>query len=583
MGEEMRWEVVTCQDTFTFNPEHPIHNGIFLTQKVVEALEHMELGSRRGQARDLLANIRTSPQGHELHITDPSIIDYVRELVEHEERSCGKFRLDNQAYATRYCPACFHATPIRLTLCIHCATSFRAIATVVEGSLRHDMNYPDAARHEANIDDDELNKIAREAEEEAKRNLPDGSGNITDPEETADDEDMTADRTEEQMPIHEPTAEEDAAQQRGEEEDVLYYTQGDAGTVYDLPADIPGIDTSNMNAEEIRSLVEDLEQKANRFMHVPVRMSLGINQAINIDQVGEVARFFDQNFGKVINQTWGALEQFHKSTYHEKLRKMSEGIRHDAIGKWFPPDGRVKIDGETGLPADLSDDDIRESTTAKDDESKTWRVRKFKMCQLCSRIIRGCLQEDVARNNFHVQVKDSDTQSIISSNVRAAIYRYLNATHFSYFRQPEEGDDFLYIDPRWIIALMSLTKADHAVLSVYVMNGITLPPEMQARYDGQVQRGGATTPVIRQLLHVHRMALTQGGHPTDEADAGTSSSSQRRSSGNTPATSRFGRWYGSYVWDNRYRDYIHWNRYPSTAIHDDWSIDSDAEPTWDSW
>ena len=61
MGEEMRWEVVTHQNTYTFNPEHPIHNGIFITQKVIEALENMELGPRMGQARDLLAKIRESP------------------------------------------------------------------------------------------------------------------------------------------------------------------------------------------------------------------------------------------------------------------------------------------------------------------------------------------------------------------------------------------------------------------------------------------------------------------------------------------------------------------------------------------
>ena len=590
MGEEMRWEVVTHQNTYTFNPEHPIHNGIFITQKVIEALENMELGPRMGQARDLLAKIRESPQDHEPHIADLSIIDSVRELMEHEERFCGKFRLFNQAYATRYCPACFHATPIRLTLCIHCATSFKTIATVIEGSLRPDVDNADAARRDPTLDDDELNKIAKEAEEETKRNLPAGSGNVTDPDETADDEDMMADRDDDQTPIHKPTAEEDAENQREEEQDVVYYTQGAAGKVYDLPAVIPGIDTTGMNADEVRSLCEDLEQKANRYMYVPVRMSLGISQAINIDQVGEVARFFDQNFGKVINQVWGALEQFHRSTYSEKLRKMNEGIRHDAVGKWVPPGGKVQVNIETGLPMDLSDDDIRESTMAKDDAARTWNVRKFKMCQLCSRIVRGCLQEDVARNSFSVQVKDSDAQSIISSNVRAAIYRYLNATHYSYFRRPEEGDDFLYVDPRWIIALMSITKADHAVMSMYVMNGIPLPPDMQERYDSQVQRGGATTPLIRRLLHVHHLALTQSGYSPYEAtagmetaDAGTSTSSPRRSSGTASGMPRFGRWSGSYVWDNRYNEYIHWNRYPSAAIREDWTIDPDAEPRRDTW
>ena len=344
---------------------------------------------------------------------------------------------------------------------------------------------------------------------------------------------------------------------------------------------IPGIDTTGMNADEVRSLCEDLEQKANRYMYVPVRMSLGISQAINIDQVGEVARFFDQNFGKVINQVWGALEQFHRSTYSEKLRKMNEGIRHDAVGKWLPPGGRVQVNVETGLPMDLSDDDILESTMAQDETARTWRVRKFKMCQLCSRIVRGCLQEDVARNNFSVQVKDSDAQSIISSNVRAAIYRYLNATHYSYFRRPAEGDDVLYVDPRWIIALMSITKADHAVMSMYVMNGISLPPDMQDRYDKQVQRGGATTPLIRQLLHVHHLALTQSGYSPHEATASTSS--PRRSSATASGMPRFGRWSGSYVWDNRYNEYIHWNRYPTAAIHEDWTIDPDAEPRRDTW
>ena len=581
MGEEMRWEVVTHQNTYTFNPEHPIHNGIFITQKVIEALENMELGSRMGQARDLLAKIRESPQDHEPHIADLSIIDSVRELVEHEERFCGKFRLLNQAYATRYCPACFHATPIRLTLCIHCATSFKTIATVIEGSLRPDVDNADAARRDTTLDEDELDKIAKEAEEETKRNLPAGSGNVTDPDETADDEDMMVDRDDDQTPIHKPTAEEDAENQREEEQDVVYYTQGAAGKVYDLPAVIPGIDTTGMNADEVRSLCEDLEQKANRYMYVPVRMSLGISQAINIDQVGEVARFFDQNFGKVINQVWGALEQFHRSTYSEKLRKMNEGIRHDAVGKWLPPGGRVQVNVETGLPMDLSDDDIHESTMAKDETARTWRVRKFKMCQLCSRIVRGCLQEDVARNNFSVQVKDSDAQSIISSNVRAAIYRYLNATHYSYFRRPAEGDDFLYVDPRWIIALMSITKADHAVMSMYVMNGISLPPDMQDWYDNQVQRGGATTPLIRRLLHVHHLALTQSGYSPYEATASTSS--PRRSSGTASGMPRFGRWSGSYVWDNRYNEYIHWNRYPTAAIREDWTIDPDAEPRRDTW
>ena len=242
-----------------------------------------------------------------------------------------------------------------------------------------------------------------------------------------------------------------------------------------------------------------------------VHLHEGTWHVANYDSSQVATQFMDVIFCGFILDFWAAFERFHRLPYPDMLSRFKEGSRHDALGAW----PIVELDESTGIPRDLTDAEIIEST--RQPEMRDWRPKRYKMHRMLSIAVRGCIALGYERSHFNLKAHDRNT---VRATMHVTMNRILRCVFgvkaYSYLRgNMTHVPDYLHIDPGAMLAAQPAKEALTELLILVQSHGFALPPECEKKYQGYLQDRSRRPENEMKILPIEYLPRK----PTDEQRA----------------------------------------------------------------
>ncbi|OLQ05655.1 hypothetical protein AK812_SmicGene11166 [Symbiodinium microadriaticum] len=140
----------------------------------------------------------------------------------------------------------------------------------------------------------------------------------------------------------------------------------------------------------------------------------------------------------LIYKSWSTYSKWFELPVKAAHDAFNRGQRHDSLGQW---QGYNQIDDHTGLPRELTDDEVLQCGMArrdKEDPDGTHALCRYRTNQILSTMVRGAIQLGYKRHHFLVNTHvhegtEVDTKMVHSSCATLLATIVGKATHFSIF------------------------------------------------------------------------------------------------------------------------------------------------------
>ena len=420
----------------------------------------------------------------------------------------------------RVCPQCMHETPTKLAICHHCLAIFDCVGRKEYINVQEDA----AASASEDISEGALQRAQAEATAEVETAIETES-TVGQPEEHDQDDRMTEPEPDAESLEHDEEMVEEADRQDANEDRY----------------------EDHLLTDNMRGILQINHDVGINLLHaraidaLAIRLYEGDWYLANYDSSQVATQFMDCIFCGLIYDFWLTFTRFHRLPYPAMLARFKDGSRHDALGLWPV----VELDGQTGLPRDLTEAEIIEHTHKED--QKQWRHKKYKIQKMLSIAVRGCVALGYERARFNIKDHPVGT---VRATMHVTMSRILKcvfgAKAYSYFRgELNHIPDHLHIDPSAMLAAQPAKETLTETLVMVQSYGYEMPPDCECKFQGYLRDKSRRPSAEMKILPIEYWYPDTYGRqqePRTSAYAAAASSSMRPTGHPGPYSGHSGQW-----------------------------------------